>query len=101
MGGSEFVAGLPVERRGLALEPIGHEDAVLLRGIGARDDVGALQRLRVVAEDVEDGEDALGGVLGAGDVWDRVLGIHALRRDEVSEWGEKESGRGKGGSYKS
>lgn len=53
---------------GLAGEPVGHEDLVLLGVVGGRQDVGALQRLRVEPEDVENADYALGGVLRAGNV---------------------------------
>ncbi len=50
---------------GLAGEPVGDEDAVLLGVVRGREDVGTLQRLREVPEDVVDADDALGGVGGA------------------------------------
>lgn len=39
------------------MEEVGHEDAVLMLLVGVREDIGALQGLRVVAEDVVDYED--------------------------------------------
>jgi len=51
------------------VKEIGHEDLVLVRGIGVGEDVGALDRLGAVAEDVVDDEDGGGGGGGAGGVW--------------------------------
>lgn len=59
----------PLDGAGLALEPIGHHNLVLLMVIGAGQDIGALYGLREVAEDIVNDEDALGCVLRASDVW--------------------------------
>ena len=59
---------LPLNRARLALEPVGDEDTVLL-GVAGGQDVGALDGLVEVAEDVVDQNDALGGILGTSDVW--------------------------------
>ena len=60
-----------LDRERLAAEPVRDEDAVLLRAVlrAAAQDVGALQRLREIPEDVVDGDDALGRVAGAGRVF--------------------------------
>ena len=58
--------GVPFERAGIVVPEVGDEDAV---GGVAGQDVGALEGLGVVAEDVGYDEDAGGGGGGAGDVW--------------------------------
>ena len=60
-----------LDRERLAAEPVRDEDAVLLRAVlrAAAQDVGALQGLREVPEDVVDDDDALGRVAGAGSVF--------------------------------
>lgn len=55
------VRGIPGDVGGGALEEVGHEDAVLVRAVGVGKQVGALQRLWEVAEDVVDEEDGLRG----------------------------------------
>lgn len=56
---------------GGALEEIGHVHAVGTVGVAVGEDVGALERLREVAEDVVDEDDGVGGGRGARDVWRR------------------------------
>lgn len=56
--------------QGLAEEEIRHEDLVLVGGVGVGEDVGALDGLVAVAEDVIDDEDGGGGVGGAGCVYE-------------------------------
>ncbi len=48
-------------RQGLAVEEVRQEDLVLVGGVGVGEDVGALDGLRAVAEDVVDYEDGGGG----------------------------------------
>ena len=62
-----------IMRQGLAMEEIGHEDLVLVGGIGVGEDVGALDGLGAVAEDVVDDENGGGGGGGAGGVWGSEL----------------------------
>lgn len=52
-----------------ALEPVWHKDLVLLVVIAVREDVGALQRLVEVAEDVEDDHNGLGSVVRTSDIY--------------------------------
>lgn len=52
---------LPLDGAWLALEPIRHEDLVLL-GVAMGENIGALNRLVEVAKDVVDDNDTLGGV---------------------------------------
>ena len=54
--------------QGLAEEEIRHEDLVLVGGVGVGEDVGALERLVAVSEDIIDDEDRGGSVGGAGGV---------------------------------
>ena len=60
---------------GFAEEEVGHEDLVLVRGVGVREDVGALEGLGREAEDVVDDEDGGGGVGGAGGVALRAVQV--------------------------
>ena len=48
-------------RKGLAVEKVGHEDLVLVGGVGVSEDVGALDSLWAVAEDVVDDKYGGGG----------------------------------------
>lgn len=52
----------------LAVEEVGHVDAVLVGFVRVGEDVGALEGLGGEAEDVEDDEDGGVGIRGAGDV---------------------------------
>ena len=61
------VGRVPLDGARLALEPVGHEHLVLGLVAGGQD-VGALDSLVEVAEDVVDDHDALGGIIGAGDI---------------------------------
>lgn len=61
------VGRVPLNGARLALEPIGHEHLVLGVVAGGQD-VGALDGLVEVAEDVVDDNNALGGIVGAGDI---------------------------------
>lgn len=61
---------------GLAEEEVGHEDLVLVAGVGVGEDVGALERLGREAEDVVDDQDGGGGVGGA-----RGVALHAVEVD--------------------
>lgn len=63
-------------REGFAEEEVGHEDLVLVAGVGVGEDVGALDGLGGEAEDVVDDEDGGGGVGGAGGV-----ALHAVEVD--------------------
>lgn len=56
-------------RNRLAVEEVGHEDLVLVRGVGVSEDVCALDGLRAVTEDVVDDKNGGGGGGGAGGVW--------------------------------
>lgn len=51
---------VPTDIGRLALEKVGHEDPVLVRLVGVRKDVGALQCLGPEAENIVDDEDGLG-----------------------------------------
>jgi hypothetical protein len=62
------VRRVPANIGGAAHEEIGHEDLVLVLLVAVCEDIGALQRLREVPEDVVDYEDGLGGIAGAGHV---------------------------------
>lgn len=61
------VGRVPLNGAGLALEPVGHEHLVFGVVTGGQD-VCALDGLVEVAEDVVDDDDALGGIIGAGDI---------------------------------
>ncbi len=63
-------------REGLAEEEVGHEDLVLVAGVGVCEDVRALERLGREAEDVVDDEDGGRGVGGTGGV-----ALHAIEVD--------------------
>jgi hypothetical protein len=67
------VRWVPGDVSGLALEPVRHEDPVLVALVCVREDVGALERLREKAEDVEDVQNALGCRRGAGSVWTLII----------------------------
>ena len=56
------------ERGWLAIEEVGDEHFVVLMVVGDGQDVGALERLVLVAKDVVDVDDALGSVIGTGGV---------------------------------
>lgn len=62
------VGGIPLDGAGLAFEPVGDDDFVFFRGRSG-EDVGALEGLLKIAEDVVDDEDALFGGGGACYVW--------------------------------
>lgn len=67
------LGGVDGRVEGLAAEEVRHEDLVFVGGVAAvavGEDVGALQGLRGVAEDVVDDEDGGGGVRGADGVYD-------------------------------
>lgn len=51
-----------------ALQKVGDQDIVLVGFLTGGQDVGALDRLVREAEDVVDGDDALGGIRRAGDI---------------------------------
>ena len=55
--------------QGLAVEKVGDEDLVLVRGVRIGENVSALDGLRREAEDVVDDEDGRCGGGGAGGVW--------------------------------
>ena len=63
-------------REGFAEEEVGHEDLVLVAGVGVCEDVSALERLGGEAEDVVDDEDGGCGVGGTGGV-----ALHAIEVD--------------------
>lgn len=53
---------------GLALEPVGHEYLILLMVVAEGKNVGTLDGLVKVAEDVIDDDNGLGSVGGASDI---------------------------------
>jgi hypothetical protein len=53
----------------IALEPIGHEDLVLVVLVRGREDISSLERLREVSEDVVNVEDGFGSICWAGDIY--------------------------------
>ena len=55
-------------RQGLAEEEVGHEDLVLVAGVGVCKNVSTLDGLRREAEDIVDDEDGGGGIGGTGGV---------------------------------
>ena len=63
---------------GFAEEEVGHEDLVLVGGVGVGEDVGALEGLGREAKDVVDDEDGGGGVGGAGGVASRAVEVDVL-----------------------
>lgn len=63
------VRGIPGDVCWVSNEPVGHEDLVLGVFVGGCEDVGALNGLREVPEDVVDEEQGFGCGFGAGDVW--------------------------------
>ena len=67
---------LHLKRRGLAGKPVRHQDLVLLVAVGDGQDVGALERLVLVAKDIVDVDDALRGIIGAG-------GVYIMRRSAI------------------
>lgn len=63
----------------LALEEVRHVDLVLVVFVvGVGEDIGTLQGLRAVAEDIIDDEDGRGGAGGASCVW----GMSAIIREK-------------------
>jgi len=60
---------IPLNRAGLAEEPVRNEDLVLVVLIAGRENVGALDGLVKVAEDVIDDDNALGGIGRASGIW--------------------------------
>lgn len=67
------VRRVPADISGIVLEPIRHEDFVLVVLIARGEDIGALDGLGEVAEDVEDEEESFGCIFWAGDVLVVVL----------------------------
>jgi hypothetical protein len=65
---------LPLDGHGAALKPIRDEDLVLVVVVTAGENIGPLDGLVKIAEDVVDDDDSLGRILGAGDI---------LRRGEL------------------
>lgn len=63
------VGGIPGDVCWRAFEEIGHEYLVFVAVVGGGEDVGALDGLGEVAEDVVDVEEGFGGIGGAGYVW--------------------------------
>jgi hypothetical protein len=53
----------------IALEPVGHEDLVLVVLVRSRENISSLERLREVSEDVVDVEDGFGSICWAGDIY--------------------------------
>ena len=53
----------------VALEPIWHEDLVLVVLVRGRENISSLERLREVSEDVVDVEDGFGSIGWAGDIY--------------------------------
>ena len=80
VGRSEEAQNSHLNGAGLAVEPVGHEDLVLVVVVAGGEDVGALDGLVEEAEDVEDDDDGLGGVLGAGDICRRGLRLAQSQR---------------------
>ena len=62
------VGRVPLNGARLALEPVGHEYLVLGVVVAGGQNVGALDGLVEVAEDVVDDHNTLGGIIGAGDI---------------------------------
>lgn len=71
LGGFRWVPG---DVCGLAVEEVRHEYLVRVVLVRGGEDVGALEGLLEVAEDVGDVEEGFGGGLGAGDICGMVLG---------------------------
>lgn len=72
----------------LAAEPIRHEDLVLLLVVCRAEDVGPLQRLREVAEDIEDAQYTLCGLGRPGDVYGGVLAASPPPRNPLRGRGQ-------------
>jgi hypothetical protein len=53
----------------IALEPIWHEDLVLVVLVRGRENISSLERLREVSEDIVDVEDGLGSIGWASDIY--------------------------------
>lgn len=75
---------LHLDRARLALEPVRHIDLVLLVVIAVGENIGALDGLVKVSEDVVDNDNSLGCIGRAGDIYPQSVGwpIHSRLAQE-------------------
>ncbi len=66
---AEVEANSPRDISWIALKPIGHEDLVLVVLVRGRENIGSLERLRELSEDIVDVEDGFSSIGWAGDIY--------------------------------